>query len=232
MILGHFSASFLPFFSSILGILSIVSCYYVAIYYHHEKPLPHTWISKTAQHYPEFIIFRLGTISNGVLMILSYFMNHFYLKTVCYEHIVNLNKYKPKLTLFLGTLGVFALFVNTATIDTGKMNEKLHVACAGSFFLLTILACLYNTFVYSMIYLEKKRVIGSWALVAKLVLSAALILQAYLDVTSQAFYSYEAYKSSNLAHYLEFTLAFTVLGYFFVMGFDLKGYQMVYKSKS
>ena len=98
--------------------------------------------------------------------------------------------------------------------------------------MLTILACLYNTFIYLMIYLERKRVIKSWTLVAKLVLSAALILQAYLDVTSQAFESYEAYMSSDLAHYLEFTLAFTVLGYFFVMGFDLLGHQMIYKKKN
>ena len=163
-------------------------------------------------------------------MILSYFLNHFYIRSVCYENMIHINKYKPKVTLFLGTLGIFGLFVSTATIDTGKMNTQLHVLCAGLFFLLTIMACVYNSFIYLMIYLHHKRVIKFWSLMIKLVLSVALIIQVYLNETSISFL-HDKSVSSDLDHYLEFTMAFTIEGFFILMGFDLKGYQMIYKNK-
>ena len=105
------------------------------------------------------------------------------------------------ITLFLGILGIIALFGNTATIDTGRMNEKWHVTCAGTFFLLTILACLYNTVIFWIIYLNIKTV-KVWSLIVKTILSVGLIVQAYLDVNSGSLDSYESFKSSDLAHYL------------------------------
>ena len=161
-------------------------------------------------------------------MILSFFFNYFYIITISKEHAFHVKKYKPKITLLLGILGIMALFGNTATIDTGRMNEKWHVTCAGTFFVLTILACLYNTILFWIIYLKIKTV-KLWSLILKTILSVGLILQAYLDVESGSLGSYESFKSSDLAHYLEFTLAFTLLGYFAVMGADLRGFKMVYR---
>ena len=161
-------------------------------------------------------------------MILSFFFNYFYIITISKEHAFHVKKYKPQITLFFGILGIIALFGNTATIDTGRMNEKWHVTCAGTFFVLTILACLYNTILFWIIYFHIKTVKLS-SLVVKTILSLALIIQAYLDVNSGSLDSYENWKSSDLAHYLEFTLAFTLLAYFAIMGLDLKGFKMVYR---
>ena len=55
-------------------------------------------------------------------MILSFFFNYFYIITVSKEHVFNVKKYKPKITLFFGILGIMALFGSTATIDTGHMK--------------------------------------------------------------------------------------------------------------
>ena len=71
----------------------------------------------------------------------------------------------------------------------------------GPFFLLTILACLYNTVIFWIIYLNIKTV-KVWSLIVKTILSVGLIVQAYLDVNSGSLDSYESFKSSDLAHYL------------------------------
>ena len=48
------------------------------------------------------------------------------LRTVAVEHGINLSKYHPKTPLVAGITGGLLLMVNTATIDTGHMNERLH----------------------------------------------------------------------------------------------------------
>ena len=89
-----------------------------------------------ARHYPEFVIFRTATISGSVLSALGWFTNHFYLKSIAYEKVININKYKPQVILVIGLMGSFLLMGSTANIDTGKQNMKWHTACASSFLLL------------------------------------------------------------------------------------------------
>ena len=101
--------------------------------------------------------------------------------------------------MFFGTLGILFLFVNTATIDTGRMNTHLHVLCAGSFFLFTTLACIYNTFIYWVLYLKIKKV-NFWSLIIKTILIIAMIIQVYLN--QKGFLSYEYFIQSALAHYI------------------------------
>ena len=53
MILGEYSPATLPRLASIIGFVAIFTVYYLAVYvYDQEKPLPHTWISNCAHHYP------------------------------------------------------------------------------------------------------------------------------------------------------------------------------------
>ena len=157
---------------------------------------------------------------------MSYFLNHFSIIAVSAENSFHIKKYKPKITLFFGTLGILALFVNTATIDTGYMNTHLHVLCAGCFFLFTIIACIYNTLIYWVIYLHIKS-INFVSLIIKTILVLGMIIQIYLN--EEGFLSYDEFTNSDLAHYIEFTLAFTILGYFLIMGYDLKGFKMIYR---
>ena len=48
------------------------------------------------------------------------------LKTVSVEYGINLGKYHAKIPLITGMMGGLLLTLNTATIDTGHMNEQLH----------------------------------------------------------------------------------------------------------
>lgn len=54
--------------------------------------------------------------------------------------------------LVLGMMGAFLLMGSTANLDTGQRNEKWHTECASKFFIITILAQLYNTVVFSHLY--------------------------------------------------------------------------------
>ena len=84
MFLGQMKAGLIPMLSFLLGVGSIVACYYISQWYHHEKPFPDTWISATADHYPEFIVFRIGTIGGAVFMALSHIIVYYWVMTVSY----------------------------------------------------------------------------------------------------------------------------------------------------
>jgi hypothetical protein len=79
---GSFQASLIPRVAFYSGIISVVLCYYIAVYLHQVEPFPNCWISDTAGFYPGFIIFRIGTISGATCIILSWFVNHFWIKTI------------------------------------------------------------------------------------------------------------------------------------------------------
>ena len=49
---GTFSPSIFFLTSSHIITATLVVNYYISQYYGHEKPFPHCWISKVAQHYP------------------------------------------------------------------------------------------------------------------------------------------------------------------------------------
>ena len=74
--------------------------------------------------------------------------------------------------------------VSTALLDTGKMDGDFHVICATLFFYLTLLAQLYNTFVFAILCFKFKAV-GKIVMYIKLVLAALIIIQMYLEFTSK-----------------------------------------------
>lgn len=126
MFIGEFSSSLFFKVGTMIIIPTLFIIYWISQYYGHEPPFPNCWISKVAQHYPEFVFFRFATISGAVFMILGWLTNHFYLLSVAKEQAFNVRKYYPELTVVLGLMGSMLLMGNTATIDTGKMNEKWH----------------------------------------------------------------------------------------------------------
>lgn len=94
------------------------------------------------------MIFRIATISGSVLTALGWFTNHFYLKTIAYERVININKYKPQVILVIGLMGSMSLMGSTANIDTGKQNMNWHTACASTFFVTTLVAQMLNTLLF------------------------------------------------------------------------------------
>lgn len=77
------------------AVLSLAIIYWQSQIYKQEPVFPHAYISKVAQHYPEFVVFRLSTITGAALIILGWFTNHFVLRTVALESGIDLKKYHP-----------------------------------------------------------------------------------------------------------------------------------------
>jgi hypothetical protein len=82
MFTGRFPACGFFSIGAACAILSLFVIYYQSQYYNHEPPFPHQYISKVAQHYPEYFVFRLSTITGSALIVLGWLTNHFLLQTL------------------------------------------------------------------------------------------------------------------------------------------------------
>ena len=85
MLKGSFSALLFFKVGATFAIASLIIIYWQSQIYHQEPPFPHQYISKVAQHYPEFVVFRLSTVTGAALIILGWFTNHFVLRTIAVE---------------------------------------------------------------------------------------------------------------------------------------------------
>ena len=84
-------------------------------------------------------------------------------------------------------MGVLSLFISTATIDTGRMDNDLHVHCATLFFICTILSQFYNTFVCWMVHLNSKAKMSKINLYLKTILSLSMAYQIWLGSSKEIF---------------------------------------------
>lgn len=123
MFKGSFPAFTFYKVGAICAVLSLVIIYNQSQYYHHEPPFPKRTISQVAQHYPEFVIFRLSTITGSALLVLGWVTNYLFLKTFTRDHQINLRKYHAKIPLIMGMTAGILLMFSTALIDTGIMND-------------------------------------------------------------------------------------------------------------
>ena len=153
-------------------------------------------------------------------MILGHFTNHFIIMQKCYDKVFQIKKYHPEIMLVMGIMGCLFLMGNTALIDTGIMNTPLHVACAGQFFICSILATFYNTFI-GWILFRKAKVSGCFSFILKLGLAVALFFQGYLSFSNSDI-------KGGIHNYLEFTLAFSVIGNFLILAYDARKWNFVY----
>lgn len=228
MFIGEFSPGlFFKLVSTAIGV-TLPIIYYIAQYYGHEPPFPKCWISDCAKHYPEFVFFRISTISGGVLIVLGWLTNHFYLKSICKEAAFRLDKYLPQIPLILGMIGGMMLMGSTANLDTGKQSSNWHTFCASRFFLFTVLALIFNTVLYYIVH-SKIGKVRTANLYFKLVMLGAIVLQLYISATYGEFdaETWEGLGSVNV--FLEWTLTLTVLANFYSIGVDVEGFQFVYE---
>jgi hypothetical protein len=121
-----------------------------------------------------------------VLLALGWFTNYFYIQTLGVEKVINVHKFKPIIVLVLGMIGAFFLMGSTANIDTGKHNDKWHTFCAGNFFKFTLVAQLYNTVIFSILYF-KHRAVGKLLTYLKLIQLGLLLIQLVIATQNNFF---------------------------------------------
>lgn len=156
--------------------------------------------------------------------------NYFFLQTFCREHGINLKKYYPQIPLVLGIMGGLLLMGNTATIDTGKMNEKLHEFCASKFFIVTLIAQIYNTYICTDLQ-RKTHAISRTNLYLKYFVLFMLILQI-IDSSIKGegpLFEERFAVGSDKDKFLEWTLTATVISNFLSIGLDVSKFEFVYE---
>lgn len=181
MFIGEFSSSVFFKLCSYVIIATLFIIYFISQLLGHEPPFPNCWISGCAGHYPEFVFFRVATISGSVLVMLGWMTNHFYLKSITREAAFRLEAYRPEIAMVLGMIGAMLLMGSTANIDTGKTHPKWHTFCASKFFIFTLIAQMYNTVVY-MLVRSKIGKISQANNLFKIVLLSLLVLQLLISI--------------------------------------------------
>ena len=230
MFLGEFTATLFPIIAFLAGTGSIVICYYLSQYFHHEKPFPHTWISATADHYPEYIVFRFGTITGAVFLILSHILSYFWVIQTAHDHAFNISKHKPGVGIVMGIAGAMFLMGSTANLDTGKHNTNWHVFCAGNFFVWSIFSVWYHTYISVVLY-TKAKAGEKIPTIIKVVLSILILIQVVMDANAHEEDFLQHRVRSNLSNILEYTLAFSLLAFFLLFAYDLRKFKMAYTYK-
>lgn len=84
--------------------------------------------------YPENIIFRIGMLGSCFGMGLEFLFIYWWLKAVNKANLSVTNV--SKAIMYVGWAGVFFFSLTVATIDSGKMNTKLHGVVSVIFFVL------------------------------------------------------------------------------------------------
>lgn len=121
-------------------------------------------------------------------------------------------------------MGGLLLMGNTATIDTGVMNGKLHGFCASKFFILTFIAQIYNTVIVTIFY-RKTKAISLWNLYLKYFILLMLVLQA-IDASIKGEGLIVGGKDKD--KFLEWTMTATVISMFLSIGADVLPFELVY----
>ena len=223
---GSFSPSIFFVATTYIIIPTLVIIYLISQHYGHEKPFPHCWISKVAEHYPEYVFFRSASIPGAVLVVLGWMGNYFFLLSLAKEKVFNIRKYHPEVCVVLGTMGAIFLMGSTATIDSGRMNENLHELCARSFFVCTLVAQAYNTVICTILH-QNTGAISQASLITKYVLFVLLLVQLIASTTGDFWEEYESPNSR--AQFLEWTLTATVILGFYSIGRDCRKFSFVYE---
>jgi hypothetical protein len=170
------------------------------------------------------------------MMILGWLTNYFYLLTVGREQAFNIKKYHPEVILVIGLMGAMLLMGNTATIDTGKMNEKWHETCASTFFIFTLAAQVLNAILYTLVYSKTKAVsynnlLFKYALIGLLAIQGLLSLYqgnvgGFWNITEE-----NRGSANAMDIFLEWSLTCTIIMGFYSMALDVEKFVFVYENQ-
>ena len=115
-------------------------------------------------------------------------------------------------------MGGLLLMVNTATIDTGHMNETLHEWCAASFFIITFFSQVYNTVIVADIQ-RRTNAFSQANIYFKYAILAALAVQLVGNYGQQGPTDW-LFPNSNKGNFYEWTLTATTISMFISIGLD------------
>lgn len=116
---------------------------------------------------------------------------------------------------------------STAFIDTASEHHKFHMKCAEFFFLLTIIAQLYNTVLFTVLSFKFKAV-SRVLTYLKITQAFLLLLQIIIDTKKSAT---AGDLEDDKGNFIEWTSSFTICLGYFIMSFDLSNFKYVYENQ-
>mmetsp|Transcript_25970 Transcript_25970/g.36406 ORF Transcript_25970/g.36406 Transcript_25970/m.36406 type:complete len:231 (-) Transcript_25970:123-815(-) len=134
---NYIKGSTIASFTALWCAAGIVISYLLAVILGHEKPFPFTSISATADHYPEFVFFRITEISGSWFIFLVWMMVYWWLKGIADDILATI--YIPYMFTIGGFVGNILFMLSTTLIDTGVTDVSLHIFCATNFIILSFL---------------------------------------------------------------------------------------------
>jgi len=133
--------------------------------------------------------------------------------------------------MILGVMGAMLLMGSTANLDTGKSDGHWHTSCASSFFIFTLVALVYNTFIGWIVY-KNIKTLSIVNLYFKTAIFASILFQLLLSQIYGAIGLLGENKSlgNDMDKILEWSLTVTVILNFYSIGLDTKHFKFVYDS--
>lgn len=155
-------------------------------------------------------------------------MSYLWIIYTARDHAFNIRKYRPEIGTVMGITGSLFLMGSTATLDTGKHNTNWHVFCAGNFFVWNIFSVWWYTFVSAIFYSKLK--IGGSSLIVKVIMSGLILYQVILDshAGNKFIQLFQERLHSKLSNILEYTIAFSLLGFFLIFAYDVRKFKLAY----
>ncbi|KAL4507254.1 hypothetical protein ABPG72_002047 [Tetrahymena utriculariae] len=209
---GSVKASHLPIGVIITATIGIIFSYIAAQIQGSEPPFPHASISSNANHFPQYIVFRITEQGSSLFIIFIWLIEYVWIRQKAQENGVTL--IFPVLQAILGTISGILFIFSTATIDTGKMNGHLHVHCATGFFVTLMINFLLNFITFVQFKCKNEMIINEHSFYTKLLINMCDVVLLILE-------SKHIPNYNNIQEYLGVIFMCVYMGTF---ALDWKGY--------
>eukprot|EP00761_Pharyngomonas_kirbyi_P011459 gb/GECH01011484.1/.p1 GENE.gb/GECH01011484.1/~~gb/GECH01011484.1/.p1 ORF type:complete len:371 (+),score=71.34 gb/GECH01011484.1/:1-1113(+) len=220
VVLSNFQAKYVPLVCVSLAIITIGVCYVLATSAGHTPPFPHTDITHCARYAPESFIFRIGMLPSSTGMILLWFLAGSWINYVApHDHMSTPGR---QLECILGYIASCCLIISSSVLESnGTTAWPIHVFCASSFFVLSIVAQSIVTVKLLMarhnphLSEERRQAVSDTSVTVRCVISALQIIGVLLDI-SLGFINAPSWSSKAL----EWILTTFIVGYHIMFYFD------------
>ncbi|KAL4460295.1 hypothetical protein ABPG74_000046 [Tetrahymena malaccensis] len=209
---GSIKASHLPIAVMITAVFGIVVSYIAAQIQGSEPPFPQASITSNANHFPQYIVFRITEEGSALFIIFIWLIEYVWIKQKAQETGVTL--IFPILQAILGIISGILFIFSTATIDTGDMNSHLHQKCATGFFVTLMINFLLNFISFVQFKCKNEMVINETSFYTKLLINMCDVVLLVLE-------SKDIPNYNNIQEYLGVVFMCVYMGTFVI---DWKGY--------
>eukprot|EP01095_Lingulamoeba_sp_RSL-Kostka_P004124 TRINITY_DN15214_c0_g1_i1.p1 TRINITY_DN15214_c0_g1~~TRINITY_DN15214_c0_g1_i1.p1 ORF type:complete len:268 (+),score=73.07 TRINITY_DN15214_c0_g1_i1:35-838(+) len=219
---GKLHTHLVPFYSALLALGTIAICYVFAVSLGHVQPWPNTDITHCGIQSPERYFFRIGMIPACVFLMFSWYLVRSWIRAQD-KYVAQIESNKCCATyegtaFVLGFIGSWCLVVSSSVLEQDDTRWTIHVFCATTFFILTVVAQLLVSIKLSQMIRYNGTLMPRASAIIKLACNALcvilLLLDAYLGIVG---------GPSSYSDAIEWFLVGLMMIYFMTFSWDWIG---------